>query len=521
MTMLSKVCILTIKCVNLDRALHPDWVLRANKHLGLDGLKRICTRMSRRLRLLDIGFNEHVCDLFCRAFVGREMTGGYKLNWKLTAAEQRHVFLVLPLCITDLIQEECQALNADASRPAGAPLIQDPSQEIIFALGSSLNWYQQMRCSSLTERDIDTVTGDAVSLVKLWAELLPTRDAKLPRRSQGSSTQVAPKEKDAIEDVEDEEDDISCCNESDEAEPDLFEGDSVARTGGEGMKRRAVKPAHQYPKAHAMLHASASIRLYGQWANCSAESLERKHVDIKDAAQQTNQREHWLLQVLMRTKRESDIRVQAAEVRHAMAREPLSGNIDDLDASASQGRDGVSSRNHAASQQAASFGDKLHRSGLQMPVWNFIVKWRECMKKLSIRQEGLTIHWESLAYKKSEVLRQCPELLELPMAMAYYVQEHMMHRCSRPGWGGIPTEGRLSTAEMHTLVQCVDAPPPWAGRHLGPSLLCYNVMTIQHALIDDCIIKLRAHPFRYEASSVCHLNCVCLISDTVTGTLDA
>jgi len=138
--------------------------------------------------------------------------------------------------------------------------------------------------------------------------------------------------------------------------------------------------------------------------------------------------------------------------------------------------------------------------------------------------------WESLSYLSSEVLRQCPQLLELPMSMAYYIQEHMMHRCSREGWDGIPTQGQLSTAEMHTVLHCVDAPPPWAGRHLGRSLVCYNVMTIQHPLIDDCIIKLRAHPFRYEDTCqeslmVCpsDLNgaTVCLISDTVTGTLDS
>ena len=428
--------------------------------LGVEGLKRICGRLSTRLQALNIGFNQHVSDLFSRAFVGREMNGGFKLNWKLTAAEQRRIFLVLPLCLPDLIIQECKFLNDHRGRPAQAPVLNDPSEEIIFCLASTLSWYQEMRSKKMSESDINQVSQDSGSILKLWISTFPSRDARLPKkqtRAQHTNEHMT---------ASDSEDSVS----SSSSEEDLTVGPHVPK-----------KNAHQYPKAHAIMHVSASILLYGEWANCSAESLERKHVDIKDAAQQTNQRDGWLLQVLMRTKRESDIAVQASQMRRDEESIMLQCNP-------------------AGVLTPASFGDALHHSGLRMPVWNLIVKWGECVKHLDIRQPSLKIPWDSLSYTQSEVVMQCKEMMELPEAMAYYIQDTML-RMAPPGlWSNIPKHGALTTQEMYTLNKCI-VTPSRLSRHsrfavTEEHILCYNVMTIQHPNMHDCIIKIRAHPFR-------------------------
>ena len=120
----------------------------------------------------------------------------------------------------------------------------------------------------------------------------------------------------------------------------------------------------------------------------------------------------------------------------------------------------------------------------------------------TMRWKRLTIPWNSLSYVKSQILMQCPQLRELPEAMAYYIQQHMMHRSSRHSWVGISSQGQLTTEEMYTLNQCIATPPRSCksrGLQKEEHILCYNVMTIEHPHIHDCIIKLRAHPFRYEA----------------------
>jgi hypothetical protein len=480
-------------------ALHPEWAIEENVMLGLDGLKTICARLSTRLQNLNVGLNQHVSDLFTRALVGREMHHGYKLNWQLTAAEQRRVFVLLPLCLPNLITEECNKLNSHTNRPEEVPDVTDPSEEIIFCMGSTLSWYQKMRCRQMSQSDIDTVAGDSGALLTLWDTTFPSRDARLPKRLP----QDGAFEKSAT----DNDDDQDTSSMSDSSSVSSSSSEDVSSSSSEDMSLSSVdhtataknvkKTAHQYPKAHAMMHAPASIELYGQWANCSAESMERKHVDIKDAAQQTNQRDGWLLQVLMRTKRESDISAKASQMRTG--------------ASTVSDQNGLNGHGHSVRDEqeelnteggvmtAASFGDTLHHSGLRMPIWTFIVQWAECMKVLDIRQPVLKIPWDSLSYAKSEVVVQCKAMMELPEAMAYYIQESFLSTSHMQTWSKIPVNGALSTQEMHELNKCIVPPPRHCKSRQWTSvehILCFNVMTIKHPDILNCCIKLRAHPFR-------------------------
>ena len=126
-------------------------------------------------------------------------------------------------------------------------------------------------------------------------------------------------------------------------------------------------------------------------------------------------------------------------------------------------------------------------------------RWSECMKSLEIRQPTLKIPWDSLAYIGSEVVVQCKEMMELPEAMAYYIQSSLLSRARWKLGPQISLEGALETLEMYALNKCIVPPPRHNKSRAGYNVehvLCYNVMTIKHPTICNYSIKLRAHPFR-------------------------
>ena len=61
-----------------------------------------------------------------------------------------------------------------------------------------------------------------------------------------------------------------------------------------------------FPKAHAMCHATTTIRLFGPLEGSSGESLEKRHVAIKDSFQRTNNKPGSELQVLCSEMRKDD-----------------------------------------------------------------------------------------------------------------------------------------------------------------------------------------------------------------------
>jgi len=63
-------------------------------------------------------------------------------------------------------------------------------------------------------------------------------------------------------------------------------------------KKPSIRPETQLPKAHAMYHLSTTVRLFGPLQGSSGESLERRHVDMKEAFTRTNNHKECEVQVL-------------------------------------------------------------------------------------------------------------------------------------------------------------------------------------------------------------------------------
>jgi hypothetical protein len=134
-----------------------------------------------------------------------------------------------------------------------------------------------------------------------------------------------------------------------------------------------VSKAWTFPKAHAMCHAFTTVRLFGQLEGSSGESLEKRHVAIKDVFQHgTNNYAGCELQVLCAEMRKDDTwctncRLSNEPARatgvpqHTLSTEP-----------------GVAAR----ARTNASFQDNVHISARRFPVWEVARRWRKCRCEL-------------------------------------------------------------------------------------------------------------------------------------------
>ena len=75
-------------------------------------------------------------------------------------------------------------------------------------------------------------------------------------------------------------------------------GSCAACSFNEAATSKDTGKAWTFPKAHAMYHATTTVRLYGPLEWSSAETVERRHVEIKEAFTRTNNRKECEVQVL-------------------------------------------------------------------------------------------------------------------------------------------------------------------------------------------------------------------------------
>ena len=164
------------------------------------------------------------------------------------------------------------------------------------------------------------------------------------------------------------------------------------------------------------------LLITGSVGNASAQAIEAAHLRIKIAFAQTNQKEGWQVQVLMREKRLDD----------AAAASRMAG-----------GRQGVH-------RQASS---------LHSHQWAIIEHWQQCAKVLGARvklksRQALTLDLASLA------LRDCiwrtrdahGDIIRLPYALAKYVQDALHETVD-----GMPTPSAdpLDLATLHGFLRHV------------------------------------------------------------------
>ena len=181
-----------------------------------------------------------------------------------------------------------------------------------------------------------------------------------------------------------------------------------------------VSHAWTFPKAHAMCHATTTIRLFGPLEGSSGESLEKRHVAIKDSFQRTNNKPGSELQVLC-----SEMRKDDTWSRGANGGRSNEGACAEVPAHAGRARTN------------ASFQDNVHLSGKRFPVWEVARRWRKCsrvLKYAACRSHVLTsggnrskvkvaIPMRSLYDRGSEWRQNCADVKHLPAELARYIRD--------------------------------------------------------------------------------------------------
>jgi len=134
-----------------------------------------------------------------------------------------------------------------------------------------------------------------------------------------------------------------------------------------------VSKTWTFPKAYAMCHASTTVSLFGPLEGISGESLEKRHVAIKDVFQHgTNNHAGCELQVLCTEMRMDDTWCTNGGLSNEPARaEGVSQHARDR-------KPGVAARERTN----ASFQDNVHISARRFPVWEVACRWRKCLREL-------------------------------------------------------------------------------------------------------------------------------------------
>jgi len=210
------------------------------------------------------------------------------------------------------------------------------------------------------------------------------------------------------------DEDLEACDRDADGDRDLSDSEDA----DDCLSR--VSHAWTFPKAHAMCHATTTIRLFGPLEGSSGESLEKRHVAIKDSFQRTNNKPGSELQVLC-----SEMRKDDTWSRGANGGRSNEGACAEVPAHAGRARTN------------ASFQDNVHLSGKRFPVWEVARRWRKCSRMLkyaACRSHVLTsggnrskvkvaIPMRSLYDRGSEWRQNCADVKHLPAELARYIRD--------------------------------------------------------------------------------------------------
>ena len=204
---------------------------------------------------------------------------------------------------------------------------------------------------------------------------------------------------------------------------DTPSGHAPADGGDSTTEPSAKRTCWGFPKAHAMFHVRETMVMYGNVAEVSAESTERRHVSLKTMFAKVEPGPRAAVQVL------------AAEIKREVAvREhwKTSG-------------EGGGPRQSIPQPSAvnASFGQRLQGSGKKFPVWESIVEWKTCINSLCLpaswryvkRQNSgqapstgrLILSLTELFDRHSMWCEQATELQHLPLHMAKFLRDTKPH----------------------------------------------------------------------------------------------
>ena len=329
-------------------------------------------------------------------------------------------------------------------------------------------------CPDAVCGQLDALHEEAGSILEDLRSVMPERNLGVPNAGFGRPhpTSAAGKQAQEEEHSSDEEEGESSMDDT----PDS----SLDKHGLASRADEDTGKAWTFPKAHAMYHATTTVRLYGPLEWSSAETVERRHVEIKEAFTRTNNR------------KECEVQVLRGEMR-----------IDDSTGGRTRPRDDADGCQTGAgtSEPArvnASFSDTLHRSARRYPGWHAAEHWRHCLRVLKFEalmthvvtaqgwqsQARVTIPLPALYDAGSEWRKNCPDTRYLPAELARYIRDEFSAH-----WG----EGQFPRADEDTLTwpqivelcgmvqTCSSRPTQGAAQRYGPSethLAVFNALEI-------------------------------------------
>jgi len=161
-------------------ALHPQWALDGDlsKTPGTPGMMQVWARLGGRLRKADPKQRPWTTNAWCRAYELRQKPPNWQMKWGMTGQEHSHQFELLPFCLPGLVQREVSCLNGQ--RPPGTPAVVDPSKECILAVCTLLDYNAHCASPYHSERSLRALHEEALALMRLLREIMPSRDCRTP-----------------------------------------------------------------------------------------------------------------------------------------------------------------------------------------------------------------------------------------------------------------------------------------------------------------------------------------------------
>ena len=369
---------------------------------------------------------------------------------------------------------------------------------------------------------LDELHEEAGRVLEDLRTVLPERNLRVPDVASAEadehqdSSDLGSSDKD-LEDSDSEDADES---HSDSAESSVDASASVVDSPSDSEdavdSHLIVSKAWTFPKAHAMCHASTTVRLFGPLEGSSGESLEKRHVAIKDSFQHgTNNHAGCELQVLCAEMRVDDTWCTNGGLGNEPAR------AEGVPQHARHWKPGVAARERTN----ASFQDNVHISARRFPVWEVACRWRKCRRELkyaAVRSHVLTtggsrskvkvaIPMRSLYDGSSEWRQNCADMKHLPAELPRYIRDTYSEY-----WvaGQFPKIGGEALSWPQIVDLCARVQPSQRGISQGfchshgcteAHLEVFNALEIVCPGVPGQVNRTRVHR---ASSSICYGTCI-------------
>ena len=115
-----------------------------------------------------------------------------KTHSSIRAADLRHLLLLLPFVLDNLLKDEVDKYNRDKAQ--GSDVLVDPSEELVMVANTFVSWYRLFRSTNppKTPRDVQTLTTQADRLLGMFSTVFPyKKPIHSPSQPRGMTKQYA------------------------------------------------------------------------------------------------------------------------------------------------------------------------------------------------------------------------------------------------------------------------------------------------------------------------------------------